>query len=225
MFNIFKKETQVTESRVLIIGDIHEPFTIDGYLEFCIEQYKKWNCNRVVFIGDVIDCHYSSFHQQDPDGMSAGDELNFAIKKLAKWYEAFPVAEIIIGNHDRIVNRKAFSAGLSAKWIRDYSEVLETPNWKFVPYQVIDDVLYIHGEGGTAITRAKNEFRSVVAGHSHTQLYVQWHCTPTKNVFGMQVGCGVDIKSYAMAYAQHYKIPALACGVVIDGTTPINLIF
>ena len=41
----------------------------------------------------------------------------------------------------------------------------------------------------------------------------------------MQVGCGVDIKSYAMAYAQHYKIPALACGVVIGGTTPINLTF
>lgn len=213
------------ESRVLVIGDIHEPFTIKGYLEFCVEQYKKWNCNQVVFIGDVIDCHYSSFHQQDPDGMSAGLELDHAISKLSLWYKAFPHAHVIIGNHDRIVYRKAFQAGVSSRWVREYSDVLQTPNWKFVPFLEIDDVLYIHGEGGTAISRAKNEFRSVVGGHCHTQLYVQWHCTPKKNVFGMQVGCGVDIESYAMDYAKHYKRPALAAGLVIDGTTPINLTF
>ena len=35
---------------VLIIGDLHEPFCLDGYLEFCKEQYVKHNCNRVIFI-------------------------------------------------------------------------------------------------------------------------------------------------------------------------------
>ena len=38
-----------TETRnILVIGDLHEPFCLDGYLEFCIEQYKKWNCNQVI---------------------------------------------------------------------------------------------------------------------------------------------------------------------------------
>ena len=50
--NITKKET-----RVLVIGDLHEPFCLDGYLEHCQETYAKYNCNRVVFIGDVIDNH------------------------------------------------------------------------------------------------------------------------------------------------------------------------
>jgi hypothetical protein len=36
------------ENRVLTIGDLHEPFCLDGYLEFCIEQYKIHNCNKVV---------------------------------------------------------------------------------------------------------------------------------------------------------------------------------
>ena len=38
----------------------------------------------------------------------------------------------------------------------------------------------------------------------------------------MQVGCGVDHHSYAMAYAKAGKKPAIGCGVVIDGKTAIN---
>ena len=76
-------------NNILVIGDIHEPFCLDGYLEFCLEQYHTHNCNEVVFIGDVIDNHYSSYHETDADGMGGADELDLAISKIAKWYEAF----------------------------------------------------------------------------------------------------------------------------------------
>ena len=225
MFNTIKKlSNQKTKSRVLVIGDVHEPFCLEGYLDFCKEQYRKWKCDTVVFIGDVIDSHYSSYHDQDPDGMSAGDELEVAIRKLSKWYKAFPKATVIIGNHDRIVYRKAFSSGVSKKWIKEYKEVLEVPDWNFVESIEIDDVLYIHGEGGTARTRIKSEFQSIVQGHLHTQVYVDWVVNPNFKVFGMQVGCGIDHKSYAMAYAKMGKKPAIACGVILEGTTPINLL-
>ena len=72
-------------SRVLVIGDIHEPFCLDGYLKHCKEMYAKHNCNRVVFIGDIIDNHYSSYHETDADGMGGGQELDLAINKLKKW--------------------------------------------------------------------------------------------------------------------------------------------
>jgi hypothetical protein len=37
-------------------------------------------------------------------------------------------------------------------------------------------------------------------------------------IFGMNVGCGVDVKAYAMAYGKVYpKKPTLGCGIVIDG--------
>jgi len=57
---------------------------------------------------DIIDNHYSSFHTTDPDGMGGGDELDFAIQEVQKWVEQFPVADVCIGNHDRIIMRKAF---------------------------------------------------------------------------------------------------------------------
>ena len=204
-------------NKVLVIGDIHEPFCLTGYLEHCKQIYKRFNCNKVVFIGDIIDSHYSSFHNTDPDGMSAKDELKASINKLSKWYKAFPKATVIIGNHDRIVYRKAFAHGISSQWIKEYKEVLKVPEWKFVTETTIDNVLYVHGEGATAFMKAKNQFRSVVAGHTHTKCYIEY----INNVFGMQVGCGIDKDAYSMAYARNYAPPQIACGVVLDGKLPI----
>ena len=68
----FKNITK-DETRVLVIGDLHEPFCLDSYLKHCKDVYSKYNCNRVVFIGDVIDNHYSSYHETNADGMGGGD--------------------------------------------------------------------------------------------------------------------------------------------------------
>ena len=78
------------QQRILVIGDLHEPFCLEGYLKHCKDVYAKHNCNKVIFIGDVIDNHYSSFHDPDPDGMGGGDELDLAIYKLSRWYKGFP---------------------------------------------------------------------------------------------------------------------------------------
>lgn len=215
--NITKKE-----NRVLVIGDLHEPFCLDGYLEHCLETYSNFNCNKVVFIGDVIDSHFSSYHETDPDGMGAGEELELAIKKLSKWYKAFPKADVTIGNHDRIVYRKGFTGGIPKRWLKPFNEVLETPKWNFVERLVIDDVQYIHGEAGTARTKSKNDMMSTVQGHIHTQAYVEWLVGQKFKIFGMQVGCGVDSRAYAVAYAKHFKKQAIGCGVVIGGHTAIN---
>ena len=208
---------------VLAIGDLHLPFGLDGYLEHCIETYNKYKCNEVVFIGDIIDNHASSYHETDPDGHSAGQELRLAISQVKKWYEAFPKASVIIGNHDRLIMRKAYSSGLSKLWIKDYADVLGTPNWNFIESIEIDNVLYIHGEGGTARSRARRDLQSIVQGHLHSQAYIEWIVGSKFKIFGMQLGCGINAKSYAMAYGKEGPKPAIACGVILQGITPINI--
>ena len=210
-----------SERRILVIGDIHAPFTLDGYLEFCEDMYARYNCNQVIFIGDIIDNHYASFHATDPDGMGGGDELDVAIEHVKMWSNAFPVADVCIGNHDRIIMRKAFDSQIPSRWIKSYNEVLGT-NWNWVEQIVYDDVQYIHGEGGTARTKSKNDMMSTVQGHIHTQAYVEWSVGKMFKIFGMQVGCGIDSKSYAAAYAKNFKKQAIGCGVVIGGHTAIN---
>ncbi len=209
------------EKRILVIGDIHAPFELDGYFEFCQETYAKYNCNQVIFIGDIIDNHYSSFHVSDPDGMGGGDELDYAINDVQKWIKAFPHADVCIGNHDRIIMRKAFDSQIPKRWIKSYNDVLGT-DWNWTERIVYDDVQYVHGEGGTARTKSKNDMMSTVQGHIHTQAYVEWAVGRNFKVFGMQVGCGVDGGSYAAAYAKNFKKQAIGCGVVIGGHTAIN---
>lgn len=210
------------ERRILIIGDLHCPFELEGYLKFCQETYAKYNCTQVVYIGDIIDNHYSSYHETDPNGMSAGDELKYAIEAVSKWSAAFPIADVTIGNHDRMIMRKSFSSGIPQEWIKSYNEVLGT-NWNWTERVEYDNVQYVHGEGGTARTKAKNDMQSTVQGHIHTACYSEWMVGRNFRVFGMQVGCGIDKTSYAAAYAKNFKKQAIGCGVVIGGHTAINV--
>lgn len=212
------------KGNVLVVGDLHEPFCLDEYFDFVKEQKRKFNCSEVVFIGDIVDNHFASYHDTDPDGHGAGQELELAIERLKKWHNEFPDAWVTIGNHDRMMMRKAFSSGLSKRWIRDYKDVLEVPTWKFVDEIELYGVKYVHGEGGTARSRVKDELQSVVQGHLHTQSYVEWTVGSRYKVFAMQVGCGIDRHSYAMAYAKTGRKPIIGCGVVLDyGKTPISV--
>lgn len=222
--NVKKAFERITkkENRILIIGDLHEPFCLDEYFDFCKKTYAEYNCNRVIFIGDVIDSHASSYHEQDPDGMGGGDELTLAIDRLKKWHDEYPNAQVMIGNHDRIAYRKAFTGGIPKRWMKPFEEVLNTPTWEYLESIEIDNVLYEHGEGGQAFTKAKNNMMSSVCGHTHTEAYVRWLVGKRFKVFAMQVGCGVDASAYATAYAKNFKKQAIGCGVVIGGHTAIN---
>jgi len=219
----YKKQNN-EESNVLVIGDLHEPFCLEGYLEFCLDTYHNYKCTDVIFIGDIIDNHYSSYHETDADGLGGGDELELAVSKIAHWYKAFPVAKVLIGNHDRMIMRKAQTSAIPSKWIKSYQDVLEVPNWEFLERYVLNDVQYIHGEAGTARTKCRADMMNTVQGHLHTNCYTEHYVGAKYRIFGMQVGCGIDHESYAMAYAKAGKKPAIACGVILNnGKTPINV--
>ena len=215
-------EEVISDKRVLVIGDLHAPFIKYGYLEFCQQISYKYDCNVVIFIGDIIDMHYSSYHESDPDGMSAGAELLKAKSEIANWYRAFPKAKVCLGNHDLIPNRKAMSSGLSNSWIKTVDEVLETPNWEFGEEFELDDVTYVHGTGRKARNRAKAELSSIVQGHYHSESYIEHYVGKQYSIFAMQLGCGIDRKSYAMAYGKHFNKPHINCGVILEnGKLPI----
>ena len=217
----FKTDIKKSKSgkNVLVIGDLHLPFTLEGYLEHCIKVYKKYNCDTVVFIGDILDLHFTSYHETSTEGYGATQEHDLSVEMLRKWYKAFPKAYVTIGNHDALIYRKAMSAGISKRWIQNYSQVLGTPGWEWVTDVVIDDVLYTHGTTN-AYTKAKQNLMSTVQGHLHSQAGIQFYVGAKSRIFGFQVGCGVDMKSYAMEYGRNFPKPVISCGVVIKGLHP-----
>ena len=60
-------------------------------------------------------------------------------------------------------------------------------------------------------------------GHYHSESHLDFHVTPYERMFALQVGCGVDIKSYAMAYGKHFAKPVIGCAVIVDDYTPVIL--
>ena len=224
--DLIEKRRSSNSKNILIIGDLHEPFCLDTYLDFCIKQYDLWNCDEVVLIGDIIDNHYTSFHEVSIDAEYTGKtELEYAIRRIARWYKAFPKATVIIGNHDRLIMRKAQTSAIPAKWIKEYKEVLEVPGWDFVERYEKYGVQFCHGEGGTARTKCRADMQNTIQGHLHTQAYCEHYVGRKFRVFGMQVGCGIDFDQYSFSYAKAGRKPAIGAAVLLNaGKTPINLL-
>lgn len=214
---------------VLVIGDPHEPFTKEGYLEFCRKIQEEYDCGTVIHIGDAVDNHAVSYHEKDPEGMSAGDEFNLAIERMKRWYYTFPNVKVCIGNHDALPFRKAFSAGLPKTWLKTYQELLQSPptwEWDFV--HQVNGVIYQHGTGLSgemaAINAARENRQSTVIGHLHTVMNTRFLASYKDLIFGVTVGCGIDHEKYAFAYGkQNTRKPVVACAVILDGKLPINI--
>ncbi len=213
-------------SRVLAIGDIHEPFVHPRYLKFTKEIYKKHKCNKVVFMGDMVDNHAISYHESDPDGYSAGIELKKAREGLKKWWKAYPTAKVCLGNHDKLPQRQIKTAGIPADMLKDHNEIWHTPDtWEWDTRFEIDGVQYIHGIGfsgqNAALKACKDHRISTVIGHVHTFAGIQYSASNKDLLFGMNVGWGGDITSYSQEYGKEFaNRPVVACGVVEDGYRP-----
>jgi len=222
-----KPVDEVCGSRVLVIPDPHAPFMKDGAIEFLTGIYRKYECNEVVCLGDEIDFHWSSFHNTDPDGLNAEDELKQAVKQLSKLAEAFPRVKVCSGNHSDIPKRQAYAAGLSKSLVKDLKSVYlehgaSVEKWEFADHFIIGGVKYCHGTGRKAKARMVQDGISIVQGHYHAESSVQWHVNQFQKLFAMQLGALIDDSAYAFAYGKHFAKSHKNCGVVIDGVPIIE---
>lgn len=206
----------------MIIGDTHELYCKKGYLEFCKQTEKKYKCGTVYHIGDLVDNHALSYFEHSPDGLSSGNEYKATLKKLYKWYKAFPKVSVCWGNHDRLPVRKAKTYGVSEHFIKDFKEVWQMPKkWDYQRCYYVGNTLIFHGKGGGSVCPHKvlaiKNMCNVVIGHHHTVGGADWHACDSKRVFGISTGCGIDRKTYAFDYQRDIQFkPILGCGVITD---------
>lgn len=210
-------------SNVGVISDTHEPFCHPDYLPFCEEVFEKFGCSEIVHIGDEVDNHALSYHEHNPNGHSPAKESDLAFERLQLWYKAFPEVKVCIGNHSALHKRKALTHGLPDRFIKTFEDAWEAPKgWRWHLQHEINGVIYEHGIGSSgqngAVNRAKDNRQSTVIGHIHSFGGVLYSTSDRDMIFGLNVGCGIDIEKYAMEYAKPFKKrPTLGCGVVLDG--------
>jgi hypothetical protein len=177
----------------------------------------------------MFDNHSLSFHDSEPMLHNVLGEYESAFERAQDWYEAFPEATLIMGNHDRIPARQLRKLGMEPSiYMRPIEELFGMPpGWQVVDQIEIDNVLYHHGETSGGINGfrkdAETRMRCTVSGHNHSNAGISATATDQELVWGLAVGCGVNQKHMAFAYGRNFaKKPIVSCGLVIEGEPHIE---
>ena len=209
--------------RILVISDMHIPYHHKDSIEFLREIKKEYKPDMIVNIGDLLDFHAISMHEHNPDLFSAGHELKEARKYIKELEDIFPKMVEVDSNHSSLVYRRALKFGMSKEFLKDYGDFLGTKKWKW-----IDDLtltlsngkrcFFTHGRSADVLKVSQAMGMSCVQGHYHTKFLISYWANPDNIFFGMNVGCLINQKSMAFAYAKIFKTRfIIGCGMIIDG--------
>lgn len=211
-------------SRILVISDMHIPYHHPNLIPFLQMLKDRYNPTRVICIGDELDKHAMSFHDSDPDLLSAGDELKASLPTIAAIHKMFPVMDIIDSNHGSMVHRKAKHHGIARAYIRSYNDVLQVgPGWKWHNDLTVElpdgqKVYFHHGKAADGLKLSQTMGMSCVQGHYHEKFGINYWGNSLGLYFSMQVGCLINDDSYAFAYNNvNLKRPVIGTGLIIDG--------
>ena len=205
-----------------VIGDQHFPFVKDKYIDFLVETFIKYNVTDIVNIGDMIDNHALSRHDTHPEAVGTLTEKDMSQVLVDRMVALFPTVYYCLGNHCKIGHRQAASLGLPESYLKSFSELWSLPeSWNIRERHIINNVVYTHGTGNGgkdgALNGAIKNRMSTVIGHSHAYAGIKYNNNDVDTIFGMNVGCGVDNDTYAMAYGRDYpNKPVISCGIVFD---------
>ena len=220
---IVEKNSKYDNSRILVISDMHLPYSVAGLIPFLQMLKDKYNPTRVICIGDELDYHANSFHDSDPDLLSAGKELTTALDSIAKIHEMFPVMDILDSNHGSMIHRKAKHHGIPRHHIKSYNEVLGVgKGWQWHDELIVDlpngkPVYFHHGKSANGIQLSQTMGMSCCQGHHHNEFGIRYWANSLGLYFSLQVGCMIDNDSYAFAYNNvNLKKPIIGCAVIID---------
>lgn len=208
---------------VLIISDMHYPYNHPDIIAFLTALKRKYKFDRIISVGDELDYHAISFHDSDPDLMSAGDELKTSIARLKPIYKLFPKMDLVESNHGSLVYRKQKTHGLPRNVIKSYRDVLEAPKgWRWHDDLIIDTpqgkVYICHGRSADILKLSMSMGMSCIQGHYHEKFEVRYWGNKLGLYFGMIVGCLIENSSLAFAYNKlNLKRPVIGCGGIING--------
>jgi predicted phosphodiesterase len=223
----YKELHPAVEKPIGVFGDPHIPFDHPNYLQFVIDTFKHYRVGRVVCVGDLVDHHALSRFLSETCAKGSYDELDMAIERVQAYTKAFPKVNMCLGNHDEIPYRQAATVGIGRRYMKSFHEILELPKtWILDEEFIINNVLFKHGINCTgkdgALNTAINERMSTVIGHSHSHGGCKYSANKRNLIFGMNVGCGINVTAYAFAYGKNSKFrPTLGCGIVFNESNAI----
>lgn len=224
----------VVMGNYLCLSDLQIPFEHEKALDFCkyVVRCFKIPDKNILCVGDEVDNLHGSIYPKDPDaGHTACGEIKEAKEKLRRWIKEFPYMRIATSNHGMRWIKKASLAELPSQMIRAYQEVLDIPQtWQYADQWLIREENPFILSHGTDLS-GKTPYRqacelgttSRVFGHLHSSAGIAYVNTLDKKIWAMNVGCLIDVESYAFKYERGNRFkPCLGVGVVLNnGSMPV----
>lgn len=214
---------QTNNKSILVIPDLQIPFHHRDALAFLRDIRDEYNPDEVVCVGDEVDQYGLSRYTHDPDVDSAGAEYRASAKYLARLYTLFPDVKVCLSNHTDRVIKRALEAGIPKGYMKSIKEFMNAPpGWHWNRTWTINGIRFEHGDAAGGIQAHRNlaiaNRCSTVIGHHHSTAGIEYIANEDSLIFGMNVGCLIDIEAYAFAYAKTAKHkPILSCGAVLGG--------
>lgn len=211
---------------IVVMPDLHAPYHHRHALAFMKAVRDKYQPDLVVNLGDETDKHAMSFHDSDPNLMSAGDELEASIKVMAELEKIFPVMLLCDSNHGSMHFRKAKAHGIPVQYLKSYREILfptgggKRWNWAY-NWRVntaMGEVMFKHQPSGPILHDASHNRCNLMVGHHHGKFTIEYGASSALLYWGAYSGCLIDKDNEAFAYGRHTAFkPILGCSVIQNG--------
>ena len=191
--------------RILVLGDSHHPDADFDVLEQARVFAKEHKVNLTISTGDMLDQKAWSRFPKGPEDDSPQLEWEKSVKSALKMSKMFPNMIILNSNHDRRYIKKAAEAGLPKVMVRTLDELIPVKGWQWhlgPNPLVIDNTAFMHGDelSGSVAAKVSTLGMNVVQGHTH-KAELKYVCTFDKRLFGLDVGCTVDVNGRSFDYA------------------------
>ncbi|AWD90607.1 hypothetical protein [Pseudomonas phage Njord] len=212
-------------SVILVIPDQHAPYHHPDAIDFLIAVAARFRPTLVVNLGDETDGHAMSFHDSDPNLMSAGHELVEARKFIHALEKVFPQQLVCHSNHGSLLYRKAKHFGIPVEYLRTYREVLfpdgtgQGWSWNFKwDIQLPDGSVctFQHQASSNKLGIAAHLGGNLVVGHEHGKYQIEY-AQGGRRYWSMISGCLIDPTHKAFSYGENFAgKPLLGCSVIVD---------
>jgi len=223
-----------TNDVILAFGDTHFPYEHKHTLEFLADIKSKYQPDRVVHMGDILDIYSVSAYPTDIDHEDSWpSELRKARKQLEKLFKMFPNVDVLESNHDDRAYKKSRVAKIPREFLVPFRDIIGAPdgwNWHDTLYLTVDStrdkLAFRHTMTGGALAGAKDLQRTVVIGHHHSKFGAQAFSPKRgKRFWGVDAGCLISDKGSPFKYNKGDRSrPIQGCVVIIEGQPyPIGL--
>lgn len=232
---ITKKINLKYEDNVAVISDLQIPFHHKDAFDFLRFVKKEFKITKWVCVGDEVDQSFLSYHEKDPNGDSAKEEIRkgrLALKELATIVETNwkkqKIKDFLIAwsNHGALHLRKAKTAGIPDDYIKSPNEVWGVPkSWKWfdeivLKYPHQPEILIKHQMSNNSKNNVLSRQCSVITGHFHTTMDLICRTNHYGQLmFGAIIGCLIDRFHPTFGYASNQKdVQQLGILVLVSGS-------